>query len=511
MKLFLSYSRKNATWVYELWQSLKDNTAHHPWIDKDLVVGTDWWESILDNIEACDCFIFVLSKSSLDSEYCLTEVEYALALNKPLLPLSIEDCIENIPQEISALRQKQIADITDSPPMLKVILKIEQGVYETMSKPHVIQQAVRPLPPDDLDIVANIYASAIDHFERGYYSRAKKRLERVIGDEDDNIFVELANQKLKNFDHEIQRHNDYVVIKQLLENETPVDDVLTLWNTFINKYGRDYDPHSLDMRLLDSGYQQAKLMIQAAILGDHEIVDLSGLELRKIPSEIGALKNTKELFLSDNKLTALPEELFLLSNLLLLNLENNALDDLPLSISSLQHLDDLNLRHNQFLEFPIHITQLENLTWLHLGNNQITSLPEEIGQLRNLKSLSLSNNGLSSLPKAISELKNLEMFDLSFNLFRNVPQSLFGLFEHLSTFDIENNLLTDLPLELGKMRFGRLRILEGNDLQHILKQVRQHETVSKTIGDYGMLDLALSYWLHLRAIEAGLIDESGGW
>ena len=54
--------------------------------------ASDWWETILEEIEECHVFIAIMSKPYMESLYCITELEYAEALNKPIVPLMIEDC-----------------------------------------------------------------------------------------------------------------------------------------------------------------------------------------------------------------------------------------------------------------------------------------------------------------------------------------------------------------------------------------------------------------------------------
>ncbi|MCA9905148.1 MAG: toll/interleukin-1 receptor domain-containing protein, partial [Anaerolineae bacterium] len=84
-KLFISYSRDDKAWVYELWRALRDRAHYDAWIDQRIVPAQDWWDSILTNVEDADCVIYVMSPKSVESIYCVAEVNYALALNKPVL------------------------------------------------------------------------------------------------------------------------------------------------------------------------------------------------------------------------------------------------------------------------------------------------------------------------------------------------------------------------------------------------------------------------------------------
>jgi len=88
MKLFISYSRDDKAWVYELWRGLRDHAYHDAWIDQRIIPAQDWWDSILTNIEAAECVLYIMTPKSVDSIYCQAEMTYALALNKPILPTS---------------------------------------------------------------------------------------------------------------------------------------------------------------------------------------------------------------------------------------------------------------------------------------------------------------------------------------------------------------------------------------------------------------------------------------
>lgn len=93
-KLFISYSRKDA-WAQELGRKLRNNevSQHDVFVDyRDIHAGVNFWDVICDRIEDCDALIYVLSPDSVTSIYCLAEVRYALALNKPILPLMLREC-----------------------------------------------------------------------------------------------------------------------------------------------------------------------------------------------------------------------------------------------------------------------------------------------------------------------------------------------------------------------------------------------------------------------------------
>jgi len=114
---------------------------------------------------------------------------------------------------------------------------------------------------------------------------------------------------------------------------------------------------------MDDGYREAEDRIQKALEDGAVTLDLSGLELTAVPSEITQLTALQELDLSRNRLMSVPPE----------------------------------------------ITQLTTLQSLDLGNgyndgNEINKLPREIGQLTALQTLKLDWIGLTAVPSEIGQL-----------------------------------------------------------------------------------------------------------
>jgi serine/threonine kinase PknH len=88
MAVFVSYSSRDRALLAGLLAGLK--RAHEPvWFDEDLSGGETWWRAILDQIRNCDLFIAALSQNMLESKACQSEVKYAQALGKPILPVQV--------------------------------------------------------------------------------------------------------------------------------------------------------------------------------------------------------------------------------------------------------------------------------------------------------------------------------------------------------------------------------------------------------------------------------------
>ena len=89
MKIFVSYSSKSESHIETVIEDLK-NLGHQVWYDRRLSGGDVWWEKILDQIRNCDVFIFAQSSYTVDSEACKLELDYAVKLQRHILPIILE-------------------------------------------------------------------------------------------------------------------------------------------------------------------------------------------------------------------------------------------------------------------------------------------------------------------------------------------------------------------------------------------------------------------------------------
>ena len=107
-RVFVSYSRNNLDAVTQLIEDM-NAVGIVTWHDQALTGGQRWWDNILANIRECDIFIFALSPESWDSEACKSELNYAVKLAKPILPVLVSEGI-NINLLSPPLNEIQITD-----------------------------------------------------------------------------------------------------------------------------------------------------------------------------------------------------------------------------------------------------------------------------------------------------------------------------------------------------------------------------------------------------------------
>ncbi len=87
--VFISYSRRDAEFVHRLQHEL-ESRGKEVWVDVEGIRDAEVFPEILRRaIESSDAFVFVISPDAVRSQFCVEEVEHAVALNKRVVPLSL--------------------------------------------------------------------------------------------------------------------------------------------------------------------------------------------------------------------------------------------------------------------------------------------------------------------------------------------------------------------------------------------------------------------------------------
>ena len=93
-KIFISYARKDKDEVYPIVDELERN-GFECWIDKNgIESGEQFKNVILDAIDACEVFLYMLSANTMSSEWCQKEYNYANGY-KRIVPLLLKGAKEN--------------------------------------------------------------------------------------------------------------------------------------------------------------------------------------------------------------------------------------------------------------------------------------------------------------------------------------------------------------------------------------------------------------------------------
>ena len=175
--------------------------------------------------------------------------------------------------------------------------------------------------------------------------------------------------------------------------------------------------------LSDSGLQQ---------------LDLSELNLEKVPEAVWRLKGLTSFWFARNKLEAIPDEVAQLPALTYLNLDGNAVAAVPDSLAGAVKLRWLRLSANKLRELPASLAALKDLRRIYLRKNLFTSVPEVVKEWPELEDLILDDNAITSVPDWVgTSLPRLKSLSLKGCPITRLPEDLSGL-RNLTTLNVAN-------------------------------------------------------------------------
>ncbi|XP_061094128.1 leucine-rich repeat-containing protein 40 [Conger conger] len=185
---------------------------------------------------------------------------------------------------------------------------------------------------------------------------------------------------------------------------------------------------------------------------------------------VHAIKTLKALNYSEKQEASIPDEVFDVvdsSPVTSVNFSKNLLTALPPRIMELKDtLTDINLGCNKLTSIPADFSVLKCLLQIDLRNNLLTSLPLELEALTKLRTIILSFNRFKVFPDVLYRLENLEAILMCNNQVGSIdPAQLKGL-EKLSSLDLQNNDIMQVPPELGNCTSLRALMLDGNPFRN---------------------------------------------
>ncbi len=117
----------------------------------------------------------------------------------------------------------------------------------------------------------------------------------------------------------------------------------------------------------------------------NKVIDLSGLYLTRLPSDIFGIFSHPDYFklplalcVANNCLSQLPLDLIRLVNLRVLDLSNNKISAIPVNIHVLSELETFLLANNSLSTLPVELIRLPKLSTLDVRRNNLGALPEEL-------------------------------------------------------------------------------------------------------------------------------------
>ena len=142
MKLFISYSRLDEEAVKALTRGL-EAARLNVWRDHELQGGDNWWSVILERIRSCSVFLFALSDASINrSKPCKAELEYAIALRRPIVPIQVGP--------VSSMRAMPLAELQIvhySPDDATTGFAVFSAVQQAAARLAPLPQPLPPAPP----------------------------------------------------------------------------------------------------------------------------------------------------------------------------------------------------------------------------------------------------------------------------------------------------------------------------------------------------------------------------
>ncbi|CAJ1060147.1 leucine-rich repeat-containing protein 40 [Xyrichtys novacula] len=221
--------------------------------------------------------------------------------------------------------------------------------------------------------------------------------------------------------------------------------------------------------LLTKGTNELLKYLRGRIKEDPETAD-EGPTAMTLPSQAGVnvhnIKALRMLSYSEKQASDIPDELFDAAadqGVTTVNFSKNHLTQVPSRLVELQSsVSDLNLGFNRLTCCSVDICKLLQLMHLDLGNNQLSDLPPEMKNLTKLRSIALNYNRFKSFPEVLYQIMSLDTVLLSNNQVGGVDPSRLLKLVHLTTLDLSNNDLLNIPPELGLCTTLRCLSLEGN-------------------------------------------------
>jgi hypothetical protein len=150
MTLFISYASQDSSAVNALATALRYG-QQQVWFDQELGGGDSWWHKILEQIRSCDVFIVALSNNWLESKPCQAELRYALALDRPILPVRIG---EGDRVRVNPLATLQIIDYRN--PTVDAGIQLVTAVHSQRAKPLPLPDPLPREPPAPFDYITRL-------------------------------------------------------------------------------------------------------------------------------------------------------------------------------------------------------------------------------------------------------------------------------------------------------------------------------------------------------------------
>lgn len=206
LKVFLAYSREDRAVLNKIKTRLKilqrAQLIDQIWFDEFIEAGTDWEESIKEELASSDIILLLISDSFLASDYCFEKemqkaLEYHAKGEKTVIPIIIRHCSWKIFEPISSLQvvpsnAQPLIDSkwdTEDLPFLKmteelitVLGKIKEKKRKNIKRFYFEERILKAetlFENSDWKLAIEEYEEALTFFERGF-SHTKTKINKKI-------------------------------------------------------------------------------------------------------------------------------------------------------------------------------------------------------------------------------------------------------------------------------------------------------------------------------------------
>lgn len=183
-------------------------------------------------------------------------------------------------------------------------------------------------------------------------------------------------------------------------------------------------------------------------------LDLSELNLSKVPGKVWGLKGLTSFWFVRNKLAAIPDEVADLPALTYLNLDGNEITAIPESLARATKIRWLRLSGNKIAEVPGSLAALKDMCRLYMRQNKLTSVPEVVKEWPELEDLVLDGNDIASVPDWVgTDLPKIRNLSLKGCPISKLPEDISGL-RGLSTLNVADCKLPSDEVERVRKALG---------------------------------------------------------
>ncbi|TVK90638.1 Leucine-rich repeat-containing protein 40 [Bagarius yarrelli] len=304
------------------------------------------------------------------------------------------------------------------------------------------------------------------------------------------------------------RHNKLRFLPELPSCTTLKE--LHCGNNQIEVLEADHLKHLSALSVLELRDNKVKILPEEiTLLQGLERLDLTNNDISSVPCGLGNLPKLKSLALEGNSLRTIRREILTKGTSELLKYLRSRIQEQPdgkaqeepktamtlpsqakINVHAIKTLKTLDYSEKQEASIPDDVFDAVNnspVANVNFSKNQLNAVPPRIVELRDtLADINLGFNKISTVPLEFSQLQQLVHIDLRFKCFPDVLYRILTLetilisnnqvgaidpvrlklLDRLSTLDLQNNDIMQVPPELGNCTSLRALMLDGNPFRN---------------------------------------------